>query len=71
MPRRVVRRGTAAAIRIMASVSFGSSPALGAPLAFFPSTVTLQPTTPLPTAFPQLSHYKALFRAQSARGPPV
>ncbi len=50
---------------------FGSSPALGAPLAFFPSTVTLQPTTPLPTAFPQLSHYKALFRAQSARGPPV
>jgi hypothetical protein len=50
---------------------FGSSPALGAPLAVASSTATLQPLVQLPTASSQLSYYQAPFRAQSARGPPV
>ena len=50
---------------------FGTSPALGAPLAVASSTATLQPLVQLPAAAPQLSYYEALFRAQSARGPPV
>jgi hypothetical protein len=50
---------------------FGSSPVLGAPLSVSSSTATLQPLMQLPAASPQLSYYVALFRAQSARGPPV
>jgi hypothetical protein len=50
---------------------FGSSPALGAPLAVSSSPAALQPPAQLLSASPQVSFYEAPLRAQSARGPPV
>jgi hypothetical protein len=50
---------------------YGTSPALGAPLALTSSATPSQSSAELLAASPQVSYYKALYRAQSARGPPV
>ena len=50
---------------------YGTSPALGAPLALFLPSPRPQPDSDPVAAIAQVSHYQAPSRAQSARGPPV
>ncbi|HEV2700388.1 MAG TPA: hypothetical protein VGV09_02070 [Steroidobacteraceae bacterium] len=50
---------------------YGTSPALGTPLALSTHSTHLQATAELLATAPQVSHYEAPYRAQSARGPPA
>jgi hypothetical protein len=51
--------------------SYGSGPALGTPLALSSISIRSHASAQLPAESPQVGHYQAPHRAQSARGPPV
>jgi hypothetical protein len=63
--------GHAGAHQAHSTCLYGSSPALGAPLALDSSSAAPPPATAVPRRSPQLTYLAAPIRAQTARGPPV